>query len=46
MKAFRQLNVVAFTTEPRVIRRLLDPLKKRNRYNRAPPQQQPVSLMA
>ncbi len=40
------LRVVAFITEPRVIRKILDHLKKRNRHNRAPPQQPPLSLRA
>ena len=33
------LRAVAFITEPRVIRRILDHLTKRNRHHRAPPQQ-------
>jgi hypothetical protein len=36
-----KFQVIRFITQPRVIRRILDHLKKRQGRNRAPPQQQP-----
>ncbi len=38
-----ELRVIAFITEPRIIRRILDHLKKRDGRNRAPPQS-PTSI--
>ena len=42
----RAEETFGFLLPPLRPRRILDPLKKPNRHKRAPPQQQPVSLMA
>lgn len=39
-----QLRVIAFITQPRVIRKILDHIKKRKGRNRAPPPAQSVSI--
>ena len=39
-----QLRVIAFITQPRVIRKILDHLKKRKGRNRAPPPAQSASV--
>ena len=39
-----QLRLIGFITEPRLIRRILEHLEKRDRHSRAPPPAHPVSV--
>jgi hypothetical protein len=36
------MRVIGFITEPRLIRRILDHIRKRDRVSRPPPQPQPA----